>query len=79
MYAEGVGAKEGYKYSTTKGTYEMYLYDIGSDAYKAAVKSNAMNLAGTLFPAIIRDGCALYFYPNITEIVKSQITEAYFK
>jgi hypothetical protein len=79
MYAEAVGAKEGFKYSTTSGTYEMYLYDTGSAAYSAAVKNKAMDLSGTLFPATIRDGYALYFYPNVTEKVKSQIIEAFFK
>jgi hypothetical protein len=79
MYAEAIGAKEGNKYSTTKGTYEMYLYDMGSEAYKAAVTNNAMNLSGTLFPATIRAGLALYFYPNVTESVKNQILEVFFK
>ena len=79
MYAEAIGAKEGYKYSTTKGTYELYLFDTGSAAYKEAVKNNALNLSGTLFPATVRNGYALYFYPNVTENVKNQITEAFFK
>jgi hypothetical protein len=79
MFAEGIGAKEGYKYSTTSGTYEVYLYDISSEAYKEAVKNNAMNLSGTLFPATIDNGFALYFYPNVSEKVKNEITTAFFQ
>jgi hypothetical protein len=73
MAAEAVGAKEGYKYATYSGTFELYLYDQGSDAYKAAVKNNAMSLGDTLFPAIIKGGFALYFYPNATEELRTKI------
>jgi len=73
MAAEAVGAKEGYKYATRSGTFELYLYDKGSDAYKAAVKNNAMALGDTLFPAIIKEGFALYFYPNAKAELKTQI------
>ena len=79
MYAEAIGAKEGYKYSTSSGTYELYLYDMGSEAYKAAVKNNALNLSGTLFPATVRDGFGLYFYDNVTETIRNQIKELFFK
>jgi hypothetical protein len=73
MAAEAIGAKEGYKYATYSGTFELYLYDTGSDAYKAAVKNNAIDLGGTLFPAIIKNGFALYFYPNAKAELKTQI------
>jgi hypothetical protein len=73
MAAEAVGAKEGYKYATYSGTFELYLYDQGSEAYKTAVKNNAMALGDTLFPAIIKNGFALYFYPNAKEELKAQI------
>jgi len=73
MAAEAIGAREGYKYATYSGTFELYLYDQGTDAYKAAVKNNAMALGDTLFPAIIKDGFALYFYPNAKEELKTQI------
>jgi hypothetical protein len=73
MAAESIGAKEGYKYATYSGTFELYLYDIGSDAYKTAVKNNAMSLGDTLFPAIIKDGFALYFYDNAKEELRTKI------
>jgi hypothetical protein len=73
MAAEAIGAKEGYKYATYSGTFELYLYDTGSDAYKAAVKNNAIDLGGTLFPAIVKNGFALYFYPNAKAELKTQI------
>jgi hypothetical protein len=73
MAAEAIGAKEGYKYATYSGTFELYLYDIGSDAYKTAVNNNAMSLGDTLFPAIIKDGFALYFYDNAKEELRTKI------
>jgi hypothetical protein len=79
MYAEAIGAKEGYQYSTKSGTFELYLYDIGSEAYAKALKNKAMDVGGTLFPAIIDDGCALYFYNNVPETVKTKITAAFFQ
>ena len=79
MYAEAVGAKEGYKYPTTKGTFELYLYDTGSEAYKKALRDNAMDLSGTLFPATVKNGFALYFYPNVPENVRNDITKAFFQ
>ena len=79
MYADAIGAKEGQKYSTAKGTYELYLYDINSDAYKAAVKNNAMDLSGTLFPATIKNGFALFFYDNVPAKTRSDIIDAFFQ
>jgi hypothetical protein len=79
MFAEAIGAMEGYKYSTNSGTFELYLYDIGSEAYAAALKNNAMDVGGTLFPAVIDDGCALYFYNDVPEIVRGKITAAFFQ
>lgn len=79
MFAEAVGAKEGQKYSTTKGTYELYLYDTNSDAYKTAVKNNAMDLGGTLFPATIKNGFALYFYDNVPAKTRSDIADAFYQ
>lgn len=79
MYAEAIGAKEGYKYSTKSGTFELYLYDIGSEAYATALKNKAMDVGGTLFPAVVGDGCALYFYNDIPETVKAKITAAFFQ
>jgi hypothetical protein len=73
MSAESIGAKEGYKYETSKGTFELYLYDKGSEAYQTAVKDNAFSVSGTLFPALIQDGFALYFYGNATEELKTKI------
>lgn len=73
MAAEAIGAKEGYKYATRSGTFELYLYDTASVDYKEAVKNNAMSVAGTLFPAIIKDGFALYFYDNAKEELRNQV------
>lgn len=73
MAAEAIGAKEGYKYATYSGTFELYLYDIGSDAYQTAIKNNAMSLGDTLFPAIIKDGFALFFYDNAKEELRTKI------
>ena len=73
MAAQGIGAKEGYKYDTRSGTFELYLFDTNSDAYKKAVKDNAITLGGTLYPALIKNGLALYFYDNATADLRSQI------
>jgi len=73
MAAEAIGAKEGYKYATRSGTFELYLFDIESDAYMAAIKNNAISLGDTLFPAFIKDGFALYFYDNATEELRTKI------
>jgi len=73
MYAEAVGALEGYKYATRSGTFELYLYDTSSDAYKTALKNQAMLLSGTSFPAIVKDGVALYFYPNAKESLQTTV------
>jgi len=73
MAAEAIGSKEGYKYATRNGTFELYLYDVESDAYKAAIKNNAIALGDTLFPAFIKDGFALYFYDNATEELRTKI------
>jgi len=73
MAAEAIGAREGYKYATRSGTFELYLYDTGSDAYQAAVENDAISLGDTLFPAFIQDGFALYFYGNATEDLRAKI------
>jgi hypothetical protein len=73
MSAESIGAKEGYKYETSKGTFELYLFDKGSEAYQTATKNNALTVSGTLFPALIQDGFALYFYGNATEELKTKV------
>jgi hypothetical protein len=73
MSAESIGAKEGYKYETNKGTFELYLYDQGTDAYKAAVKNKGFSVGDTVFPAIIKDGLALYFYPNAKDELKTKV------
>jgi hypothetical protein len=75
MAAEAIGAKEGYKYATRSGTFELYLYDKESDAYKAAVKNNGISVGNTLFPAYIKDGFALYFYDNAKEELRTTIKE----
>jgi len=79
MYAEAIGAKEGYQYSTKSGTFELYLYDIGSEAYAKALKNKSHGCGWNSIPAIIDDGCALYFYNNVPETVKAKITAAFFQ
>jgi hypothetical protein len=49
------------------------LYDKESEAHKLAVTNNAMALCGTLFPTVIKDGFALYFYGKAKEELKTQI------
>ncbi len=78
MYAEAIGAVEGYKYTTSGGTFEIYKYDTASDAYKDAVNNSALNLSGTLFPATVRDGYAWYFYPGVPESFQKQVMDAFF-
>ena len=73
MAAEMIGAKEGYKYATYSGTFELYLFDTVSDAYQAAIKNNAISLSGTLYPAYIKNGFAIYFYDNATSDLKTKI------
>jgi hypothetical protein len=73
MYAEAIGAKEGYKYATYSGTFELYLFDKESEAYQTATKNNAISVSGTLFPALIQNGFAIYFYDNATEELRTQI------
>ena len=73
MGAQLIGAQEGYKYATRSGTFELYQYDKNSEDYKTAVINNAMSLNGTLFPAIIKDGFALYFYDNATTELRNNI------
>jgi hypothetical protein len=77
MYAEAIGAKVGFKYSTSSGTFELYLYDIESEAYKAAVKNSALDLGGTLFPATIKAGYALYYYGNVSKNIRDEIEKAF--
>ena len=71
--AEMIGAKEGYKYATYSGTFELYLFDTASDAYQAAIKNNAITLSGTLYPAFIKNGFAIYFYDNATADLRTKI------
>jgi hypothetical protein len=73
LAAEMIGAKEGYKYATYSGTFELYLFDPVSDAYQAAIKNNAISLSGTLYPASIKNGFAIYFYDNATADLRTKI------
>ena len=73
LAAELIGAKEGYKYATYSGTFELYLFDKASDAYQAATKNNAISLTGTLYPAFVKDGFAIYFYDNAKEELRTKI------
>ena len=73
LAAEMIGAKEGYKYTTYSGSFELYLFDTASDAYQAAIKNKAITLSDTLFPAFIKDGFAIYFYDNATADLRTKI------
>jgi hypothetical protein len=73
LAAEMIGAKEGYKYDTYSGTFELYLFDTASDAYQTAIKNNAISLSGTLYPASIKNGFAIYYYDNATADLRTKI------
>jgi hypothetical protein len=73
MAAQMIGAAEGYKYATHNGTFELYSFDTNSEDYKTAVKNNAINLGGTLYAAVVKNGFAIYFYDNATAELRNTI------
>lgn len=46
MMASMIGAKNGFKYSDNDASYEVYEYDINSDAYKTLVDTGSIEVEG---------------------------------
>lgn len=75
MAAQIVGGKEGIKYETNNGSFELYRFDISSDAYKKAKENGSVTLDGFGdFPVVMNKDFIL-----LTNDVSQKIIDAFSK